>query len=261
MFCNWSNNAKYSVLPENADLIPGANAALKTVEVKIQTGHWSLSLDAENFTLTFLWRTIMANGVNSPFGLKPVITSSASAGNGGSGFVCTIASAYATTIVPGDPVTLSGTAGVNGPGIVRGVAAGPYFGVFGGVLQYTPAVQSYFSQSQSWVAGTVLAAGTECVCLVYTDLDIIYQVQVGGGTNQLVAADVGNNAQMVIADGSASTGTSACYLDQTTIANTATHPLKIVGLLNAPGNAFGVNYNIALVTMNQSVMRAGTAGI
>ena len=74
----------------------------------------------------------------------------------------------------------------------------------------------------------------------------------------IVAADIGKNADVVGTDGSTTTGLSSMELDSSTIANTAALNLKIVGVFKTPGNALG-DYCQVVVKINEHLY--GSAGV
>ena len=74
----------------------------------------------------------------------------------------------------------------------------------------------------------------------------------------IVAADIGKNADIVVGSGSPTTGLAANELDSSSIATTAALNLKIVGLYNSPNNAFG-NFAITVVKINEHLY--GSAGV
>jgi hypothetical protein len=75
---------------------------------------------------------------------------------------------------------------------------------------------------------------------------------------EIVAADIGKNADVVGTGGSTTTGVSTMELSNATIANTAALNLKIVGLYDVPGNAFG-DYAVVVVKINEHLY--GSAGV
>jgi hypothetical protein len=213
----------------------------------------------------------MSNGTDTPFGLSPLRTLDGSDLAMASGLQCTIyEGGYDTNLIPGDPVTFSGTGNASGPGIVRATAGAAVIGVFGGLLQQvvntTPAA-SMFQQVPSYVANTT--STSPIIAWVYTDPNIVYAIQTGAVGIQ--ATDLGNNANFAVNAGSLVTNTSGVVLNQGTIANTATLNLKILGLADSniyPGNKFYVSgvsgsYNVVEVLINNHVFKGGTgtAGI
>jgi hypothetical protein len=90
---------------------------------------------------------------------------------------------------------------------------------------------------------------------VIDDPNQLFTIQCDGG---FVQANIGKNADVVGTGGSTTTGQSTMELDSSTIANTAALNLKIVGLLDVPGNAFGTNA-VAVVKINEHLY--GSAGV
>jgi hypothetical protein len=74
----------------------------------------------------------------------------------------------------------------------------------------------------------------------------------------IVQADIGKNADVVGTGGSTTTGVSTMELDSSTVANTAAFKLKIVGLYDVPGNAYG-DFAVAVVKINEHLY--GSAGV
>jgi hypothetical protein len=71
-------------------------------------------------------------------------------------------------------------------------------------------------------------------------------------------AEIGLNAQIIVAAGSTSTRLSGVELDSSSAATTATHGLRIRGLAQRPDNAIGANAKI-LVSLNDTTETPGTA--
>jgi len=208
----------------------------------------------------------MSNGTNTPFGFSAIRTLDGSDCNGmASGMVCTIASAYDTNLIPGDPVTFSGTGSASGPGIVRATAGAAIIGIFGGLTQQivtTSPGSILFQQVPSFVADTT--STSEIIAWVYTNPFIIYAVQTGA--TGLAATDLGSNAQFVIAEGNLTTNLSGVVITCPGATANPTYNCKIIGLADAyiyPGNDFGNTYNVAEVLINNHVFKGGTgtAGI
>jgi len=184
----------------------------------------------------------MAN-VDAAFGLTPVRHLS------GYGYsranVYTIASGLAENIFTGDVVIII-AAGVLTPhtaGEVNNI------GVFAGV-SYTAADGS-FIYSQYWPSGTV---ATNIKAYVYDDPYTVYKAQSAGTTAQ---TNIGNCADLVAGAGATLTGQSGFELSGTMDVGTAT--AKIIGLYDAPDNAFGANA-IMEVIINEHLLK-DSAGI
>ena len=196
----------------------------------------------------------MANQ-NRPAGLVPVTTLSGSPWTG-KGRQYYIASNDANAYYPGDVVKLSGAGDTSRgiPGITLAAAGDPILGIFmaGGIfadgagyanpadldIAYIPAVKS-----QAYYA------------LVIDDPNVICEIQENNGT--LTAANIGQNANLVVAAPATGVRVSGTQLDDASVANTATLQLKLLGLARKPNNAFGTNAKW-WVKINNHVYGAGT---
>ena len=184
----------------------------------------------------------MAN-VDAAFGLIPVRHLS---GNGYSrANKYTITSGLAENIFTGDVVIIT-SGGVITPHTATEVNN---IGVFGGV-SYTAADGSYV-YSQYWPSGTV---ATDIIAYVYDDPYTVFKAQSAGTTAQ---TNIGNCADIVAGAGSTTTGQSGFEISGTMGAGTAT--CKILGLFEAPDNAFGANA-IMEVLINEHLLK-DSAGI
>jgi hypothetical protein len=123
--------------------------------------------------------------------------------------------------------------------------------VFIGV-SYTDPAMGYLNK-QIWKAGTVAA---DAMAYVIDNPQQVFQIQASGTLNQ---NSVGTNAALVQGAGNATLGVSGVSLNAATLANTATLPLRIVGLVNmtgfsVPGDAF----TDVLVRINTHFNATGT---
>lgn len=163
-----------------------------------------------------------------------------------------IASGLASNIYTGSPVIP-----VNTTKRIDVAAAGNrLIGVFAGVAYVDASGNTFYRRY--WPTGQTLLANTIAEANVFDDPDILFGVQVSSATGML-AADIGNFADVVIGTGSAATGTSGDMLDQTTLtATTATGgQLRIEELDPVIGNDYG-QYAKALVRINEHTLGAGT---
>jgi hypothetical protein len=184
----------------------------------------------------------MAN-VDAAFGLMPIRHLS---GNGYSrANKYTITSGLAENIFTGDLCILTAD------GVLTPHTAGEVnnIGVFAGV-SYTASDGSYV-YSQYWPSGTT---ATDIVAYVYDDPHIVYKVQSAGTPAQ---TNIGNCAEVVAGAGSTTTGQSGFEMNGTMSNGTAS--LKILGLYEAPDNAFGTNA-IMEVVINEHLLK-DSAGI
>jgi len=184
----------------------------------------------------------MAN-VDAAFGFVPIRHLS---GNGYSrANKYTITSGLSENIFTGDLVIITAD-GVITPHTATEVNN---IGVFGGV-SYTAADGSYV-YSQYWPSGTV---ATDIIAYVYDDPYTVFKVQSAGTPAQ---TNIGNCADVVAGAGSTTTGQSGFEMNGTMSNGTAS--LKILGLYEAPDNAFGTNA-IMEVLINEHLLK-DSAGI
>lgn len=159
-----------------------------------------------------------------------------------------IASGYAADLKTGDVVKL-----VVGGTIEKdtGTTTATPIGVFIGV-SYTDSAMGYLNKQQ-WVSGTV---ATDAMAYVVDDPDAIFQIQANGTLSQNA---VNTNAALVQGSGNLTLGRSGVALNASSIAATATLPLRIVGLINIPGFSVpGDAYTDVLVRFNTHVSRSAT---
>ena len=122
-------------------------------------------------------------------------------------------------------------------------------GVFAGV-SYTASDGSYV-YSQYFPTGTT---ATNIIAYVYDDPYTVFKVQSAGSPAQ---TNIGNCADVVAGTGSTKTGQSGFEMSGTMDTGTAT--LKILGLYEAPDNAFGTNA-VMEVLINEHLLK-DSAGI
>lgn len=192
----------------------------------------------------------MAN-VDSPFGFRP-------AGNlhgapySGSVRVFSTASGNGTAIFVGDPVILSGTSStVNGvvyTDVAQAATGNVIAGVVVGVIPVTADSLIY------------RAASTTRLLMVETDPSAVFEIQEVSGGTPLAAADIGLNANFVVAAGSTVTGLSGVELNNATEAGTNTLDVHIVGMTPREDNAVGEHAKW-LVRINRSQWANQVAGL
>jgi hypothetical protein len=188
----------------------------------------------------------MAN-VNSPFGLRAVRHQTG-------GVIrltqYTIASGYNTSIFSGDVVEMTGT----GKNIAKAAAANAdNLGVFAGVMYVDAQGNQVFSRY--WPANTT---ATDIRALVYDDPNIVFEVQ----ADTIAEADIGKLADWHVGTGSAITGVSGLYLNESTLADTNAS-LKIIGLVPRVDNAYGAYAKLEVIFAEHVMARvvAGVGGI
>ena len=180
----------------------------------------------------------MAN-VDKAFGLRPLGNLSATGAQKQYGYV--IADNQSGAIYQGNLVTLVG-------GFLVRYVSGTHataVGVFNGCSYVDPTTgkptwKNYYPGSVNITSGQILAD-------VIDDPNQLFLIQ---ADEDIVQADIGQNAAVAYTAGSNITGISAMELDSSTILTTNTLVLKIVGLYNAPNNTIGENFAQVVVKIN-----------
>lgn len=182
-------------------------------------------------------------------------------GNTGSGV------SYNTSIYTGDLVTLL----VDGTiGLTAGTDNHASIGVFWGVKYFDTNNNPVYNRF--WTAGTPTYSGTNPVCYVVDDPNVLFDAQVSGtaavtgNVNTInishTASDLNYNYLLNLgAGGSTISGNSGSYIDLATQATSATYQLKLIRLTPYPGNNFGVQFNNGLVLINNHVFKGGTGTV
>lgn len=164
----------------------------------------------------------MANA-NAPRGLIPVRGVNSQTVTGGPRLY-SHAAGDAVQIMIGDPVKIAGTAqtinGVTTQDVVRAATGDVIAGVCVGILPTTRDTLSYG------------AASTAYNLFVDDDPNSLFEIQDVNSGTPLAVADVGLNANFVVAAGNTYLGTSGVTLDNATEATTNTLDLKLVDVLN-----------------------------
>jgi hypothetical protein len=188
----------------------------------------------------------MAN-VNKAFGLRPIGNLSATGAQKQYGYE--IADNQAGTIFQGDLVVL--TAGFISRFLPATHTAA--VGVFNGCNYIDPTTGK--PTFKNFYPGSVNITAGKIVADVIDDPNQLFLIQCNAG---FVAANVGNNADVVGTSGSTTTGISSMELASSTLATTAALNLKVVGLYNDVNNDFGTNA-VVVVKINEHVY--GSAGV
>lgn len=194
---------------------------------------------------------------NTPFGLAPVEYLSGAPWNGQARRYF-IPQADANAYAIGDPVTLAGSSDANGVASV--VLMTPGSGMLGVIVGMGGPSYGGGNFDPTNLNTTVIPATKTrgYYVSVVDDPNVVFEVQEVGTGTQLTAAEVGLNCNLVA--GTNSGYMSGWQLTNTTEATTATLDVKLLGLSQKPGNAFGA-YAKWLVLMNNHVYRGGVAGI
>lgn len=181
----------------------------------------------------------MANQ-NTPRGFVPLRDAGSKPHSGGVEMFH-VPAADGTALYIGDPVIKNGSSDAAGvASVVMATAGGDITGI----------VQGFMPNGTVDIVG-YRAASTAAYVLVNTDPDTLYEIQEDGVGGQLAAADIGLNADFIVAAGTAYNKRSGTMLDTSTKNTTNTLPLKIMGLSQRPGNEFGA-YAKVVVKINQS---------
>ena len=189
----------------------------------------------------------MAN-TNKPFGLRPMGNLSATGAQKQYGYL--IADNQSGAIFQGDLVTLKSGFIVKFDATLHTVAVG----VFNG-CNYTdptsgkPTWSNYYPGSVNITSGQITAE-------VVDDPNQLFLIQ---ADEDIVQAYFGKQASILYAAGSTVNGVSGTTLDSSTIAETATLVLTLVGVFTKPGNALGENYTQVIVKINAHLY--GSAGV
>lgn len=199
----------------------------------------------------------MAYNTNAPFGLRPVMHLNGAPWNGAYR-VYNIASAYATGLFSGDPVTTltDGTIGI-------GVAGSAIRGIFWG-CQYFDTLGN-LQNSKYWPASTVAKTGTTPIAYVIDDATVVFTAQEDNGSGAagtaLALADRGLNINFAIGAGSTSNGLSTSTINNGSENTTSTLNCKIIDLDPRPGNAVGDFANWYVSINNHQLGSVGTTGV
>lgn len=177
---------------------------------------------------------------SAPFGLRPVRHPSGTIRTE----EMTIASGYAANIYENSPVKI-----VAGGTIEVAAAGDDAIGVFTGVRYVDSDGRPKFSNK--WISGTT---GTDIVCTVTRDPDIIYEIQ---ANDSIDLTDIGEQMDWSAPGGSTTTGISSQTLDKSSTTTNA--GLRVLGISKYPGNAAGDTYTICEVNISQHQERADVA--
>jgi len=140
----------------------------------------------------------------------------------------TTADGYADVLTAG--ATDSGVVGVCVGVLPMGAGWNATTGTFG---------DSHISATEPNLVGAEtrsVAANTAGAIMVATAPDLLMVAQEDGVTTPLTLAGIGSNVDIINPGADATTGNSLMELDSTTVATTATLPLRLIGLHNIPGN-------------------------
>jgi hypothetical protein len=195
-----------------------------------------------------------------PYGLRPAYRLGNGSPYSGGFTLMKIASNETTPIFNGDPVKLIASSTNRGHiqrfnttvAATTVTASGTNVGVFVG-CEYTDPVSSKPLQ-RHYYPGAIVASDIRA--FVVDDPDVVFRCQ---ADDTLGALTFGCNASIIQTQvGSTVTGNSGVALDASSIADTSTLPLRIVGFVNDPSNSVGDTYTEVYVRLNTHFHRTAT---
>ena len=187
----------------------------------------------------------------TPMGAEPVGTLSASGSYTGKVRHYKIASNDGTAIFYGDFVKMTSAGVVT---LYTGTTALTPIGVFMG-CSYTDPNTNQLTFSQFYPASTV---ASDIDAYVLNDPFVEMRMQ---GDATLAQTALGNNAAVVQTAGSTSIGRSRNAFDSSTIATTATLPVKLIEFVEGPDSAVGDSFTDVIVMFNVGHQLLNTTGI
>lgn len=202
----------------------------------------------------------MAN-TNRPIGFRPVKTVNGASWNEQAN-VYYVPTGDTSAYYIGDVVKSAAGADANGvPQIAKATGTDVLRGVVVGVLASVPYGVSLQGATLDLASTFAPATKTrDYYVLVVDDPAIIFEVQGDATATNQVAANSNKNASLTIATPTAPGQWSATVISSATIATTNTLNIKLMGLVQKPGNGFGA-YARWLCKINLHELSGGTAGI
>ncbi len=162
----------------------------------------------------------------------------------------------------GDAVKSSANGDANGIPDVTKITNGTDTarGVIVGCLLANPNTVSFLGSNLDLTVQNIPATKTkDYYVLVVDDPAVLFELQ-DDGLAALTATSCNKNATYTVANPTSPQQNSATVLSTASVATTATLSLKIMGLVQRPGNGFGVNANW-LVMFNEHEFQGATAGV
>lgn len=194
----------------------------------------------------------------SPYGMIPVLNQGAAYNTQGFDTV-PILDGYTTSIFAGDVVKLASDGTVQKD---TGTSTLTPLGVFMGCEYIDPSL-GYLFETNWWPASTTTGYTTWPAvpkARVLTFPWGVFQIQANG---PVAMSDVGANAAIVqtAGSGTSSFGRSRNALNASSINTTNTLPLRIIGLVDKPDNAWGDAYTDVLVVFNNNQQLFTATGV
>lgn len=196
----------------------------------------------------------MAN-TNRPAGFVPHSYLNGAPWNG-QARLYSIAASYGTALYIGDPVISSGTADANGiPGIALGAGSGALRGVIVGLGKHRTAM---VNQSNLDITYRPASDPSVWYAMVVDDPNVLFEIQEESNGTALAATEIGLNQISLLGAGNGFvSGWQVRSASGATPATTATLQLRLMGLVQRPGNEFGA-YAKHLVQINVHELAHGT---
>lgn len=164
-----------------------------------------------------------------------------------------------TAAFPGDLVKISGEVDADGtPAVIQAAAADACVGVLIGVDQVRGISDTNFNLYRKH-----RIASTKMYVFVCDDPNAVYEAQEDSAGGNIAITDGQKNVDFVVAAGDTSFGLSGMEIDSSTVATTATLPLKLLGSAQYPGTSLPEANAKWLVKLNnaQYGSHTGTAGV
>jgi hypothetical protein len=196
----------------------------------------------------------MAN-VNAATGLKPVEYLGGSPYNGKVNTYL-VPSTDNVAMYVGDPVKSGGTAGAAGVYVNGLNCEGMATVATAGAGDTLRGVVVGFLANQSDTSVLYRVASTNRIALVVDDPNIVFEVQEDSLGAATAAIDVGENADIIYAAGSTTTGISGVMLDSSDH-KTGSAQLRILGFVQRPDNVIGTNAKLR-VLINEHEFKSTT---
>ena len=167
-----------------------------------------------------------------------------------------IAASYGTALYIGDPVISSGTADANGiPGIALGAGSGALRGVIVGLGKSRTAM---VNPSNLDITYRPASDPSVWYAMVVDDPNVLFEIQEESNGTALAATEIGLNQISLLGAGNGFvSGWQVRSATGATPATTATLQLRLMGLVQRPGNEFGA-YAKHLVQINVHELAHGT---
>lgn len=183
----------------------------------------------------------------APFGFRPAYHPTGLE----RGISYAVAAAYPVNMFKGDPVILN----TNGT-VTAGTAAADLLGVFNGVEFID--VTGKPTYSNFWPAGQTVFPGQVPTAYVWSDPNVVYDVQVNGS---VAITAIGDQADMVVGAGSIQTGLSTAALNATLVGAAGQGQFRIIDINRDPANAVGDPFTVVQVQLARSQFVANKVAI